>query len=94
MLVLEHGRVVEDGSPQELMAAGDGHYAGTAPGLDRLPRLSARTANETDSARVRQRRQGGKHLIDRAESGGRLGSFDHHDRHAQLGRGRQLCGRV
>ena len=27
VLVLEHGRVVEDGSPQELMAAGDGHYA-------------------------------------------------------------------
>ena len=27
VLVLEHGKVVEDGSPQELMAAGDGHYA-------------------------------------------------------------------
>ncbi len=27
VLVLEHGRVVEDGSPQDLMAAGDGHYA-------------------------------------------------------------------
>ena len=27
VLVLEHGRIVEDGSPGELVAGGDGHYA-------------------------------------------------------------------
>ncbi len=28
VLVLEHGEIVEDGSPEELLAAGNGHYAG------------------------------------------------------------------
>jgi ATP-binding cassette subfamily B protein len=27
VLVLEHGRIVEDGAPEELTARGDGHYA-------------------------------------------------------------------
>lgn len=27
VLVLEHGRIVEDGSPEELTARADGHYA-------------------------------------------------------------------
>ena len=27
VLVLEHGRIVEDGPPDELVASGDGHYA-------------------------------------------------------------------
>jgi ABC-type multidrug transport system fused ATPase/permease subunit len=28
VLVLEHGRIIEDGSPAELMARTDGRYAG------------------------------------------------------------------
>ncbi len=28
VLVLEHGAIVEDGSPEELMSQSDGHYAG------------------------------------------------------------------
>jgi ABC-type multidrug transport system fused ATPase/permease subunit len=27
VLVLEHGRIVEDGTPDELIATGDGRYA-------------------------------------------------------------------
>ena len=28
VLVLEHGEIVEDGTPEDLLAAGDGRYAG------------------------------------------------------------------
>ena len=42
VLVLEHGRIVEDGTPADLIAGGDGPVLRPAPGLAGVARVTAR----------------------------------------------------